>query len=256
MGGALFSGWIDRGLDQAVIVTPRPATLDPVAVGISVFSKASEIPDTFVPSVVVFAMKPQYAVDVLPLYARYAACGATFLSIMAGITVAGLQSKVGGEAHVVRAMPNTPAAIRKGFTCMFAGNEVSAAKRDLCETLLAAVGEVAWLEEESLLDPATAISGGGPAYVFLLTELLEAAALEQGLPATVAARMARATVSGSGALLASSKLSPAQLRIDVTSPGGTTEQALRLLMAPDAWPHLVSEAIGAASMRSRALSNG
>ncbi|CVI63454.1 pyrroline-5-carboxylate reductase (plasmid) [Agrobacterium leguminum] len=255
MGGALLSGWVDRGLDRAVVVTPRPAALGKVAAGISVFSDASEIPETFVPSVVVFATKPQYAAEVLPLYARYADCGAIFLSIMAGLTVAGLQAKVGGKAHVVRAMPNTPAAIRNGFTCMFAGDGVSAAERDLCGSLLEAVGEVAWLERESLLDPATAISGGGPAYVFLLAELLEAAALDQGFPATVASRMARATISGAGALLAASELSPAQLRIDVTSPGGTTEQALRLLMAPDAWPHLVSTAIDAASMRSRELSD-
>jgi pyrroline-5-carboxylate reductase len=150
-------------------------------------------------------------------------------------------------------MPNTPAAVRQGFTVAFAGPGVSAAQRDLADTLLAATGEAAWVDEEGLLDPVTAVSGGGPAYVFLLAELLEKAAAEQGIPQDLARRMARATVAGSGALLGASTEDAAQLRRNVTSPKGTTERALAVLMAEDAWPGHISRAIAAATARSREL---
>ena len=150
-------------------------------------------------------------------------------------------------------MPNTPAAVRQGITVATAGAGVSAAQRALCDTLLTAIGEVAWVDDESLLDPVTAVSGGGPAYVFLLAELLERAAIEQGIPPDLARLMARKTVSGSGALLAASTEDAAVLRKNVTSPGGTTERALAVMMADAAWPRVISEAIAAATARSREL---
>ena len=150
-------------------------------------------------------------------------------------------------------MPNTPAAVRQGITVACAGEGVSAGQRGLCDTLLQAIGAVAWVEDEGLLDPVTAVSGGGPAYVFLLAELLEAAAVEQGVPAELARLMARQTVAGSGALLAASSEDAATLRRAVTSPNGTTERALAVLMAQDAWPEAISRAIAAATARSREL---
>lgn len=249
MGGALLAGWRERGLADCVVVEPRPA--GPI-LGATVVPDPGAIPAGFAPAAVVLAIKPQEAAAVLPHYACFAP-GAVFVSIMAGPTIARMRALLGLQAAIVRAMPNTPAAIRQGFSVACAGPGVTRAQRDLADTLLSAAGETAWVEDESLLDPVTAVSGGGPAYVFLLAELLEAAAVEQGIPADLARRMARATVAGSGALLAASTEDAAQLRRNVTSPKGTTEQALKVLMAQDAWPDAVSRAIAAATARSREL---
>jgi pyrroline-5-carboxylate reductase len=249
MGGAMLAGWRERGLSQAVVVDPFLAA---APAGAALVRSAGDIPAGFAPAAVVLAVKPQEAAATLPLYARFAG-GAVFVSIMAGKTVAAMRSLLGEGAAIVRAMPNTPAAVRQGFTVGFAGAHVSAAQRTLADTLLGATGEIAWVEEEGLLDPVTAVSGGGPAYVFLLAELLEAAAIEQGIPADLARRMARATVAGSGALLAASTEDAAQLRKNVTSPKGTTERALAVLMEQGAWPDHISRAIAAATARSREL---
>ena len=171
---------------------------------------------------------------------------------MAGRTIAGMQALLGGEAAIVRAMPNTPAAVRQGVTVACPGLGVDTPQRVLCERLLQAIGVVAWVEDEALLDPVTAVSGSGPAYVFLLAELMEQAAREQGIPADLA-RLCAQTVSGSGALLAASEEDAAALRIAVTSPGGTTERALAVLMDSEAWPAALSKAIAAATVRSREL---
>lgn len=249
MGGALLAGWLERGLAPSIAVDPaRPD----VAPGVTLVGQAEEIPAGFEPAAVVLAVKPQNAAETLPDYARFAR-SAVFVSIMAGRTVAGMRRLLGPEAAIVRAMPNTPAAIRQGVTVAFAGPEVAAAQRELAETLLAAVGAVAWVDQEGLLDAVTAVSGSGPAYVFLLAELMEQAAIEQGLPPDLARLLARRTVSGSGALLAASHEDAAALRRAVTSPKGTTERALEVLMADAAWPALVSRAIAAATARSREL---
>jgi pyrroline-5-carboxylate reductase len=150
-------------------------------------------------------------------------------------------------------MPNTPAAIGRGITVAVAAPDVSADQRALCDRLLQACGRVEWVEDEALLDPVTAVSGSGPAYVFLLAELLEQAALSQGLPPALARTLARETVSGSGALLAASPEDAAALRRAVTSPGGTTEQALAVLMRAENWPASIQDAVAAAASRSRAL---
>jgi pyrroline-5-carboxylate reductase len=253
MGGAMLAGWLERGLRDAVVVEPNAAAAAPFAERVRVVGGSAEVPDDFRPAAAVLAIKPQEAKATLPGLSRFVAPGTLFLSIMAGQTVAGIRAGLGDGAVVVRAMPNTPAAVRQGFTVAFPAPEVSSDQRGLADTLLASVGEVAWVEEEALLDPVTAVSGGGPAYVFLLAEVMEAAAVEQGLPPDLARRMARATVAGSGALLAASAEDAAALRRAVTSPKGTTERALEVLMATEAWPALMSRAIEAATARSREL---
>lgn len=251
MGGALLAGWREQGLHQAVIVDPAPDAARLAGPGIRVCDSANAIPEDFRPKAVVLAVKPQMAAQAVPAYGRFG--DAVFISIMAGKTLRALSGMLGAEAAIVRAMPNTPAAVRRGITVAVAGERVSAAQQRLAGQLLGAVGQVAWVGEEALLDPVTAISGGGPAYVFLLAELLEQTGLEQGLPPELARALARQTIIGSGALLGATDEDAAQLRIAVTSPNGTTERALQVLRADDAWPKLLSHAIDAATKRSREL---
>ncbi|MBS0559672.1 MAG: pyrroline-5-carboxylate reductase [Proteobacteria bacterium] len=253
MGGAMLAGWRERGLSPSVLVDPSPAAAALAGPDLAVVSSADAVPAEFAPQAVVLAVKPQNAAEVLPQHARHAAGGAVFLSIMAGRTIAGMRALLGDSAAVVRAMPNTPAAVRQGITVGCPGPGVTEAQRALCDGLLQAIGEVAWVDDEALLDPVTAVSGSGPAYVFLLAELMEKAAIEQGIPAPLARRLARQTVSGSGALIAASPEDASALRIAVTSPGGTTQAALNVLMDPAAWPATLSKAIAAASARSREL---
>jgi pyrroline-5-carboxylate reductase len=248
MGSAMLNGWCNIGLSASVAVDPsRPPS---PSAALTVVGNAHEIPPGFAPAAVVLAVKPQSAPETLPHYARFP--DAVMLSIMAGRSIASLRGPLGG-ASVVRAMPNTPAAVGQGFTVACPGPGVTMAQRALCDTLLKAVGDVAWVDDEALIDPVTAVSGGGPAYVFLLAELLERAAIEQGIPADLARLMARKTVTGSGALLAASDLDAAILRRNVTSPAGTTERALAVMMDEAAWPATISRAIAAATVRSREL---
>ncbi len=250
MGGAMLAGWRERGMAPSVVIDPAPAAAALAGGPVTLVGSAGEVPGGLRPAAVVLAVKPQTAAEAVPAVARLAE-GAVVLSIMAGKTVAGIGALVGAEKAIVRAMPNTPAAVRQGITVAFAGPGVSAEQRALCHTLLEAIGAVDWVEDEALIDPVTAVSGGGPAYVFLLAEVLEQAAIEQGIPPPLARRLARITVSGSGALLAASEQDAADLRIAVTSPGGTTQRALAVLM--EAWPGLMSRAIAAATERSREL---
>ncbi|WP_206935178.1 pyrroline-5-carboxylate reductase [Roseococcus thiosulfatophilus] len=254
MGGAMLSGWLEQGLPpETVVVEPHAPAMAAFAGRVRHVATTGEIPAGFQPAAVILATKPQEAPVAIPALAPFARPETVFLSIMAGKTVAGLSALLGGEARVVRAMPNTPAAVRQGFTVGFAGAGVDAGQRDLCDRLLSAIGEAAWVEDEGMIDAVTAVSGGGPAYVFLLAEVMEAAALDQGLPPDLARRMARATVAGSGALLGASDQDAAALRRAVTSPKGTTERALAVLMREGALPDLMREAIAAATARSREL---
>jgi pyrroline-5-carboxylate reductase len=252
MGSAMLSGWRERGLSASYAVDPAPGAAQNAGPDLTVVGDLASVPAGFAPAAVVLAVKPQSAAEALPGYARFAG-SAVFLSIMAGRTIAGIQALLGGSAAIVRAMPNTPAAVRQGITVITPNIAVTPAQRDLCETLLRAIGLVEWVDQEALLDPVTAVSGSGPAYVFLLAELMEQAAIEQGIAPDLARVLARQTVAGSGALLAASPESAAELRKAVTSPAGTTEAALRVLMAPDALPRAFSEAIAAATRRSREL---
>ncbi len=248
MGGAMLAGWRELGLSPSIVVDPAAGAQALAGPDVTVLASVAAVPQGFAPGCVVLAVKPQQADQVLGGLARFRP--ALFLSIMAGRSAAGLREAL-EEAAVVRAMPNTPAAIRRGMTVAFAGPGVDAVQRRLADRLLAAVGEVAWVEDEGLIDPVTALSGGGPAYLFLLTELMERAGLEQGLPPALARQLARVTIAGSGALLGASTEDAAALRVAVTSPKGTTERALAVLMAE--WPGAVSRAIEAATQRSREL---
>jgi pyrroline-5-carboxylate reductase len=254
MGGAMFSGWAARGLAPSLLVDPQSAPGLARAAD-TVVADLAAVPADFAPAAVILAVKPQMADPVLAALARVLRPETVVVSIMAGRRVDGLRAAIGGNAALVRAMPNTPAAIGQGMTVAFAGPGVSAEQRVLSDLLLGAVGEVAWIDDERLMDPVTAVSGSGPAYVFLLAELLERAGITAGLPADLARQLARQTVSGAGALLASSDEDAAALRRAVTSPRGTTEQALAVLMADDAWPAALTKAVAAGMARSRELAS-
>jgi pyrroline-5-carboxylate reductase len=246
----MLCGWRDRGLAHSFAVDPAM----PPSPGkeVTVVADAKDIPTTFNPEAIVIAVKPQVAAETLPRYSHYS--GSPFiLSIMAGRTISGIRGLVGERMPIVRAMPNTPAAVGMASTVACADPSVTDEQRALCHLLLAAIGSVSWVEEETLLDPVTAVSGSGPAYVFLLAELMERAAIEQGIPPDLARKLARETVAGSGKLLAESPEDAGQLRENVTSPGGTTAAALSVLMDQAAMPDLVSRAIAAATRRSREL---
>jgi pyrroline-5-carboxylate reductase len=252
MGSAMLSGWREIGLDRSFIVDPVPSAKALAADDVMVVDSVTAVPGDFSPAAVIFAVKPQNANDTIPAYRRHVGTS-VFLSIMAGRTTSGLRGLLGGGAAIVRAMPNTPAAIRQGVTVACATERVSSDQRVLCDRLLQAIGKVAWVGDEGLLDPVTAVSGSGPAYVFLLAELMEQAAIAQGIPADLARLLARQTVAGSGGLLNHSPEDAADLRKAVTSPGGTTAAALQVLMAQAAWPDTLDKAIDAATRRSREL---
>jgi pyrroline-5-carboxylate reductase len=254
MGSALLTGWREQSLTSAIVIDPSPEAQKLAGPGIQIFPTPAEIPHGFTPEAVIVAVKPQMAAAALPAYARFAN-HAVFISIMAGKTLHAIATMLGCKTAIIRAMPNTPAAVRQGFTVAVANSHASQADQALATSLLEAAGQIAWVTDESLLDPVTAISGGGPAYVFLLTELMEQAAIAQGIPTPLARAMARQTVIGSAALLAASDEDAAALRIAVTSPAGTTERALAVLRADAAMPKIFAEAIEAATQRSRELSD-
>jgi len=252
MGGALFAGWARRGLAPSALVDPSPVP-GIARAGDIVAGNLTALPAGFAPAAAILAVKPQMADAVMAALGRVLPPGAVVLSIMAGRRIDGIMAATGRVAPVVRAMPNTPAAIGQGMTVACAGPGVTAPQRDLCDLLLGAVGDVAWVNDEALIDPVTAVSGSGPAYVFLLAELLEQAGIAQGLPADLARLLARKTVAGAGALLASSAADAADLRRAVTSPRGTTEAALTVLMEAAAWPTAVHAAVAAAARRATEL---
>lgn len=259
MGSALVEGWFKRGLNPVDVLIIEPAGRKSLSCcdkhpALTVLSKPQDIPTDFRPDVVVFAVKPQVAADVVPQYAHLTRSHPVFLSILAGKTISFFKSHLGAAAAVVRAMPNTPAAIGKGISVLTAAPEVSPVQRSVCDVLMAAAGQVAWVDDESLIDAVTAVSGSGPAYVFLLAEALAEAGRKAGLPADLAEKLARATVAGSGALLAHSADTAAVLRQNVTSPNGTTAAALSVLMSAQGLQPLMDEAVAAATQRSRELS--
>jgi pyrroline-5-carboxylate reductase len=254
MGGAMLAGWLDRG------VTDRVAVVEPMVASAAAFTNrpgvtvAADLASLggFKSDVVVFATKPQGMDALVPAYRRFAGEGTLFISIAAGKTLGFFEQHLGAVA-AIRAMPNTPAQIGRGITVACPNRHVDASQRTLAEALLAAVGEVGWVDDEALIDAVTAVSGSGPAYVFLLAECLAEAGKAAGLPADLATRLARATVSGAGELLHRSSESAATLRQNVTSPGGTTQAALTVLMADDGLRPLLIKAVAAAARRSREL---
>jgi len=256
MGTAMLRGWLASDVASRFwVVEPAGVScgLDSVA-EIAWYTDAESLPTEPAPDAVVFAVKPQIVDSVLPSYRRWARSGTLFLSIVAGKTLEGLARYLGAAA-LVRTMPNTPAAIGRGITVACANSLVTLKQRQLCDRLLAAIGESAWIEEEALIDAVTAISGSGPAYVFLMIEALARAGEAEGLPPDLALQLARSTVAGSGELARVSEENPARLRENVTSPGGTTRAALDVLMAADGLEPLIKRAVAAAAVRSRELAS-
>ena len=253
MGGAMLEGWIGLGVDPArlAVIEPQPAASIAAlaARGVRLNPDAASLR----PDAVVIAVKPQIAPEIMANVAALLAPSTVVVSIMAGRTIAFLNDALPCPAAVIRAMPNTPAAIGRGITVAVPNSLVTSAQRQLADALLAAMGPVEWIGDEALMDAVTAVSGSGPAYVFLLAESLARAGAKAGLPADLASRLARATVAGSGELLHRSPLEAATLRHNVTSPGGTTAAALDVLMAPDGLDPLMERAIAAATRRGREL---
>jgi pyrroline-5-carboxylate reductase len=250
MGSAMFAGWARQTLAPSILVDPAtPAGL--ARPQDHVLPSLDRVPSSFHPEAAILAVKPQMLGEVAPALRAVMAGNGMVVSILAGKTIADLGERL--EIPVIRAMPNTPAAIGQGITAACAGPGVTAAQRHLAETLLQAVGDVVWVEDEALIDPITAISGSGPAYVFLLAEIMEQAGIESGVPPALARQLARKTVFGAGALMNQSQDDAADLRRAVTSPKGATEKALEVLMAEDSWPRSVRAAMQAVIRRSREL---
>lgn len=253
MGGALLAGWLAGGLDPkaVVVIDPKPpadtqALLDRAGIA------ANAAPPSGVKArLLLLAIKPQMMGPALPALKALVGPGTLTLSIAAGTTVATIAEALGGA--IVRAMPNTPAQVGRGITGLFANDAVTGEDRELAESLMAAVGETGWVNSEALIDVVTAVSGSGPAYVFLLAEALTEAGIAAGLEPELAARLARKTVTGAGELLHRSDLPPAELRRNVTSPNGTTAAALEVLMAEEGLAALVTRAVAAAKRRAEEL---
>jgi pyrroline-5-carboxylate reductase len=253
MGGAMLEGWLALGLSPARVAVIEPQPSRDIAVlgerGLRLNPSRDAAGDV---AAVVVAVKPQVADEAFPALVPFVGGTTVVVSIMAGRTLRFLADGLPGAA-LVRAMPNTPAAIGRGITVAVANPRVSPEQRALVDALLSAVGVVEWIADEALMDAVTALSGSGPAYVFLLAEAMAHAGAAAGLPTALAATLARATVAGAGELLHRSPLDAATLRQNVTSPGGTTAAALDVLMAEDGLQRLMTQAIAAATKRSREL---
>jgi pyrroline-5-carboxylate reductase len=253
MGGAMLAGWLRAGLDpvRTTVIDPLPS---PEAKALCAQHGVALNPASPEPAdVLVLAVKPQGLAEAAPGLAPVVGPGTLVLSILAGKTIAEIASRLAAAA-VVRAMPNLPASIGRGVTGAVASAGVSPRQRTQADALLACIGLVEWLDEETLIDALTAVSGSGPAYVFHLVEALADAGCEAGLPRDMADRLARATVTGAGALLDGDPREAARLRQDVTSPGGTTAEALAVLMREDGLAKLMREAVAAAARRAGELS--
>jgi pyrroline-5-carboxylate reductase len=252
MGSAMLSGWLARGLDPRRIVIVEPHPSDEIrgfaAKGVRLNPAAQE---TGASGALVLAVKPQMFREAAVHLKSFVGSSTIVVSIMAGTTISSITEACGGA--VVRAMPNTPAAIGRGITVAVAASGVTSQQRAVADTLLRATGTVEWINDEALMDAVTAVSGSGPAYVFLLAEELARAGVAAGLPAELATKLARETVAGSGELLHRSDLDSAILRQNVTSPGGTTAAALDVLMGTEGFQSLLTRAVAAATKRSKEL---
>ena len=254
MGSAMLEGWLAQGLKaDNVYIVEQPEAAEKLATSyvINGITDVADVPQDFIPQVVLFAVKPQVLPDVTDAYKPLVRAETVFLSVAAGKTIEFFARHLGELARIVRAMPNTPAAVSRGMTVMCPTENVSIAQRDMCETLLATVGLVSWVEDESLMDAVTALSGSGPAYIFHMVEAMAQAGEAAGLPAEQAMLLARQTVIGAGFLLDASEETAATLRQNVTSPGGTTAAALDVLMdQTTGLPELMTRAVEAARKRS------
>jgi pyrroline-5-carboxylate reductase len=253
MGGALLEGWLRLGLDPKHIAVLEPQPAPQIAALAARGLQLNPDPKTLTDVAALFiALKPQVAGQAMPALAPLVSASTVVVSIMAGRTLHFLAATLTSSCALVRAMPNTPAAIGRGITVAVSKN-ASAAQRELADRLLRAAGTVEWIDDEALMDAVTAVSGSGPAYVFLLAEALAQAGTAAGLPPALAERLARETIAGAGELLHRSTLDAATLRENVTSPGGTTAAALAVLMGQNGLASLMNRAVAAATERSRKL---
>lgn len=255
MGGAMLEAWLARGLPPALLSVLDPAPPPEVARLISArrIARDPQPPLIATHAAIVLAVKPQHAATALPQIARFVGRETVVVSIMAGKTIGSLAKHLPKATAIVRAMPNTPASVGRGITVAVPNARVKAGAREFADALLSATGPVEWIKNEKWMDAVTAVSGSGPAYVFLLAESLARAGAAAGLPKPLATRLARATVAGAGELLHRSELDAAKLRENVTSPGGTTAAALKVLMARGGLDPLMKKAVAAATRRSRQL---
>ena len=253
MGSAMLAGWLEGGLPAASVwvIDPHPSDwLQGTGVHIN-----AELPTA--PGIVLIAVKPQMMGAALPVLQSYGNGATLFIAVAAGTSIATFEDVLGAQSPIVRAMPNTPAAVGRGITAIIGNAHTNNADLDRAEGLLQAVGQVVRLENEGQMDAVTGVSGSGPAYVFHLIETLAVAGEAQGLPADLAMKLAKATVAGAGARAEAAEESPSQLRINVTSPNGTTQAALEVLMDDDdGFPALLNRAVAAATERSKELSRG
>ncbi|HZL39885.1 MAG TPA: pyrroline-5-carboxylate reductase [Pseudolabrys sp.] len=253
MGGAMLDGWIARGLapKQIVVIEPQPdkAVKALARRGLKLNPKGKVVEA----AAIVIAVKPQTAPEAVPPLGAYVGKNTLVLSIMAGRTIGFLEKSLPPDTAIVRAMPNTPAAIGRGISVMVANAKTSARQRKQATDLLTAIGKVEWAGDEGLMDAVTALSGSGPAYIFLLAEAMTKAGIAAGLPPELSSKLARETVAGSAELLHRSDLDAATLRQNVTSPGGTTAAALEVLMGPGGFDEILTRAIAAAARRGREL---
>ena len=256
MGGAMLGGWLSAGHDPAAIEVIDPNPPEAMAklitdYGVAMLSSA-EVANR--PDLIVVAVKPQIVGAVLPGLASVVDGENALLSVAAGTTIQALTAPFADKhPRVIRAMPNTPAIVQRGITVCVGNDRVDDGQRDAVTQVLSAIGEVEWVDDEALMDAVTGVSGSGPAYVFHLAEALAQAGATAGLPPSLAAKLANATVSGAGELMRQSHLSPAVLRENVTSPNGTTAAALEVLMGDGGFPQLLEQAVAAAAHRSREL---
>lgn len=253
MGSAMLKGWLDQGLSPGVahVIDPYP----PEWLAEAGISANGPLPEA--PAIVLLAVKPQMMAEALPQLGSVSSTETVFVSVAAGITLAYLEEALGEATPIVRAMPNTPAAVAQGITAIVGNAAAGQSALAEAETLLSAVGDVVRIESEAQMDAVTGVSGSGPAYVFHLIETLAAAGEAEGLDASLAMQLAKATVAGAGALAMQSEDSPGQLRVNVTSPNGTTQAALEVLMDQDnGFPALLKRAVKAATVRSKELANG
>lgn len=255
MGGAMLHGWLKKGMSPKAVAIVDPhigseAFSMLIEYSITHYKDAADI--THSADVVVLAVKPQQMGEALPALKRVVGPSTLVVSIAAGTTLANLAAAL-GDGPIIRVMPNTPAQVGQGMSVAVGNAAVTEAHRRVVTNLLNAVGKSAWITDEALIDVVTALSGGGPAYVFLLVEALAAAGEKAGLTHDAAMLLARQTIVGAGALLGSVPTDAATLRKNVTSPGGTTAAALAVLMGDQGWQPLIDEAIAAATRRSREL---
>ncbi|UWR00494.1 pyrroline-5-carboxylate reductase [Rhodobacteraceae bacterium S2214] len=250
MGSAMLAGWLAGGLPAASVWVLDPHPSDWVkAQGVHI---NTDLPAN--PAIILVAVKPQMMGDALPSLKALGNGETLFVSVAAGTSITTFEDVLGAQTPIVRAMPNTPAAIGQGITALIGNARVTDAQLDLADQFLAAVGQTVRLENEGQMDAVTAVSGSGPAYVFHLIETLAAAGTARGLPADMAMQLAKATVAGAGALAAQAEERPDQLRVNVTSPGGTTQAALNVLMNQnDGFPALLMRAVDAAADKSEEL---